>query len=292
MEIKGIYVPHVTPFKHDGEIDRESLKRCIEFWINSGVNGLVTLGSNGEFPYLTYEERISVVKDVIDYVNGRVKIIVGTGAPSTYETIKFSKDILDIGGVDALIIVTPYYFPLSSNELIAHYSEVLSKVDAPILLYDVPKFTGYSMDVSVVEKLVKEHSNIVGIKDSTGNMFHISETIRTVGDKISVLSGTAEFILPTLILGGKGAIVAVANFIPELTVKLYNDFLEKKYEEAAKSQLKINAIWYALRKFNQLSAVKACMNIRNINAGYPRKPSLPLNDSEINYVKEILLKYL
>lgn len=291
MELKGIYVPHITPFDKNGEIDYNSLKECIDFWIRSNVDGLVTLGSNGEFPYLTYEEKISVVKEIVNYVNGRTKVIVGTGAPSTYETIKFSKDVLDLGGIDALIIVTPYYFPLSSHELLIHYSEVLNKIDAPILLYDVPKFTGYSMDVNVIEKLVNEYSNIIGIKDSTGNMIHISETIRTVGKKISVLAGTADYILPTLILGGKGAIVAVANFIPEVTVKLYKSFIEGKYEEAAKIQLNINAIWNAIRKYNQLSAVKACMIARNINAGYPRKPSVQLNLEDIKYLKDILSKY-
>lgn len=291
MELRGIYVPHVTPFDEKGEIDYNSLRQCIDFWIDSGVDGLVTLGSNGEFPYLTYDEKISVVKEVVSYVNGRVKVIVGTGAPSTFETIKLSKDILDIGGINALIIVTPYYFPLSTNELITHYSEVLEKIDAPILLYDVPKFTGYSMDVSVIEKLVNEYSNIIGVKDSTGNMIHISETIRLVGDRISVLAGTADYILPTLMLGGKGAIVAVANFIPELTVKLYKYFTERRYEEAAKIQLNINAIWNALKRFNQLSAVKACMIARNINAGYPRKPSLPLTLEDIKHIKSILSKY-
>ncbi|MCS7097298.1 MAG: 4-hydroxy-tetrahydrodipicolinate synthase [Candidatus Methanomethylicia archaeon] len=291
MDLKGIYVPHVTPFNEKGEIDYVALKECIDFWIKNGVDGLVTLGSNGEFPYLTHEEKLDVVRKVVDYVNGRTKIIVGTGAPSTYETIKLSKDILDIGRIDALIIVTPYYFPVSSNELLSHYSEILDKVDAPLILYDVPKFTGYSMDVTVIEKLVNEYSNIVGIKDSSGNIIHISETIRTVGSKISVMAGTADFILPVLVLGGRGAIVAVANFIPELVVRLYKCFLEKKLEDAAQIQLNITAIWNALRKFNQLSAVKACMILRGINAGYPRKPSLPLNSEDMKNIKNVLLKY-
>lgn len=290
LMLKGIYVPHITPFKSNGEIDYESMNKCIEFWISSGLDGLVTLGSNGEFPYLTFDEKISVVKNVIEQVNGRAKIIVGTGAPSTSETIAFSKIIMDLG-VDLLIIVTPYYFPLSSKELIAHYSDILNGIDAQIILYDVPKFTGYSMDVHVVEKLVDEYSNIVGIKDSTSNMMHISELIRTVGDKISVFSGSAEFILPTLVLGGKGAIVAVANFIPELTVKMYSCFIEKRYEEAAKIQIKINAIWNALKKFNQLSAVKACMIARNLPAGYPRKPSLPLTNEDMDYISKVLSTY-
>ncbi|MCS7374350.1 MAG: 4-hydroxy-tetrahydrodipicolinate synthase [archaeon GB-1845-036] len=290
MDLKGIYVPHITPFKRDGSVDYEALKICVDFWVESRLAGLVTLGSNGEFPYLNGEERRKVVETVIDQVNSRVKVIVGTGAPSTRETILMSKEAFDLGA-DAIIVVTPYYFKVSDDELFHHYSEVLSKVDAPIILYDVPKFTGYSMGVSVVERLADEFSNVAGIKDSTGSMLHISELIRRVGNRISVLAGTASMMLPTLMLGGKGAVVAVANFIPEISVKLYSSFISGDISEASKLQLIINDIWSSIGRFNQIAAVKALTALRGLPAGLPRKPILPVDEAGRVFLRGLLEKY-
>ena len=290
MDLKGIYVPHITPFKRDGSVDYEALKICVDFWVESRLAGLVTLGSNGEFPYLNGEERRKVVETVIDQVNSRVKVIVGTGAPSTRETILMSKEAFDLGA-DAIIVVTPYYFKVSDDELFHHYSEVLSKVDAPIILYDVPKFTGYSMGVSVVERLADEFSNVAGIKDSTGSMLHISELIRRVGNRISVLAGTASMMLPTLMLGGKGAVVAVANFIPEISVKLYSSFISGDISEASKLQLIINDIWSSIGRFNQIAAVKALTALRGLPAGLPRKPILSVDEAGRVFLRGLLEKY-
>jgi len=290
MDLKGIYVPHITPFKRDGSVDYEALKICVDFWVESRLAGLVTLGSNGEFPYLNGEEKRKVVETVIDQVNSRVKVIVGTGAPSTRETILMSKEAFDLGA-DAIIVVTPYYFKVSDDELFHHYSEVLSKVDAPIILYDVPKFTGYSMGVSVVERLADEFSNVAGIKDSTGSMLHISELIRRVGNRISVLAGTASMMLPTLMLGGKGAVVAVANFIPEISVKLYSSFISGDISEASKLQLIINDIWSSIGRFNQIAAVKALTALRGLPAGLPRKPILSVDEAGRVFLRGLLEKY-
>jgi len=127
LKLEGIFVPHITPFKSDGEIDEEALRELVHFWIQGGLSGLVPCGSNGEAPYLLREERKRGIGIVVDEVNGKVPVIAGTGAISTKETIQLTKDAKDIGA-DAALIVTPFYFKHSSRELYAHYSAILETI--------------------------------------------------------------------------------------------------------------------------------------------------------------------
>jgi len=290
MQLEGVFVPHTTPFKEDGSVDHAGLRTCVEFWIEGGLDGLVVLGSNGEFPYLTREERREVIKTVVDQVNGRVPVVAGTGAPSTREAVELSKEAADLGA-DALMVVTPYYFKLSNEELIAHYSEILEKVDAPVMLYNVPKFTGYNMDIAVVETLAEEYSNLVGIKDTTTDLLRLSALITRVGDKLSVLTGTASTMLTAFMLGAKGAVVAVANFAPEVAAGLYKAFKEGNLAEAARLQAVINELWGSIQHLNQIAAVKALTALRGVPAGLPRKPILPLAEDEVERLRGLLRKH-
>ncbi|MGQ9552431.1 MAG: dihydrodipicolinate synthase family protein, partial [Candidatus Bathycorpusculaceae bacterium] len=215
LELKGIFVPHITPFTREGDIDKEALRTCVRFWLKGGVSGLVPCGSNGEAPYLSRDERREVIGTVVDEANGKAAIIAGTGSMSTKETITFTEDARDLG-VDAALVVTPFYFKLSNREIYAHYRALLESVDLPIVLYSVPKFTGCSLEPSLIAQLASEHENVAGVKDSGGSIGTITETIRLVGNKVSVLAGTADVTLPTLMLGGKGAVIAVANVFPRM----------------------------------------------------------------------------
>jgi len=211
LKLEGIFPPHITPFTHEGEVDEEALRRCVKFWVKEGVSGLVPCGSNGEAPYLSQEERRRVIEIVLDEGHGKVPVIPGTGSISTRETILLTRDAKDLGA-DAALVVTPFYFKLSNKEMSGHYWAVIEAVDLPIVIYNMPKFTGLSLDPNVVFQLVSKYDNIVGVKDSSGSIGQITEIIRLVSKKVSVFAGTADVILPTLMLGGKGAIVSVANF--------------------------------------------------------------------------------
>ncbi len=292
ISLEGIFVPNITPFDKNGEVDLDALRELVEFWIEGKLAGLVPCGSNGEAPHLLREERRKVIKTVVDAANGRVPVIAGTGAISTKETIQLTRDAEDIG-VDAAMIVTPFYFKYSMKELYAHYSNVIEAVNIPIILYNVPKFTGFSMQPELVHKLVIEYSNIIGIKDSSGSLSQISELIRLVGDKIAVLAGTADVVLPTLMLGGKGAIIAVANVEPKLCSSLYKTFKDGKFDEAAKLQRKISYLNEILvRRYCQLSAIKEALNLKGLPAGHPRKPTLPLENSDREKIKKLLGNFM
>jgi len=288
LKLEGVFVPHITPFDRKGEIDEKALRELVQFWIHEGVSGLVSCGSNGEAPYLLREERRRVIEVVVDEANGRMPIIAGTGAIGTKETIQLTKDAKDVGA-DAALVVTPFYFKHSSEELYAHYSAILEAIDLPIIIYNVPKFTGFSLEPNLVNTLASEYDNLIGIKDSSGSLSHITELIRLLNEKVSVLAGTADITLSTLMLGGKGAIIAVANVAPKMCSNLYKAFKEGNLERAKELQKRISHINEVLViKHNQLAAIKEALNVRGLPAGYPRKPTLPLEEKEKEKIREFI----
>ncbi|MGQ9781108.1 MAG: 4-hydroxy-tetrahydrodipicolinate synthase [Nitrososphaeria archaeon] len=292
IKLRGIMPPHVTPFDQDEEVDEEALRRLVHYWINSGSSGLVTCGSNGEAPYLNRAERRRVLEVVIDEVNDRVPVIAGTGAPSTRETVDLTRDAKEVGA-DAALIVAPYFFTPNDDELLNHYRIILDSVDLPVILYNVPKFTGYNMSIGVIRRLVDEYSQVIGIKDSSGLIGRISELVAYVGDRTSVLAGTADVILPSLEVGASGAIVAIANVVPKLCCDIYDAFQRRDYDEARRLQLKAVLLNELLvKKNNQVSAIKEALNILGQPAGCPRKPSLPLGSSAREEIRSQLFKFI
>jgi len=288
LVLNGIFVPHVTPFTREGELDLKALRACARFWLESVVSGLVPCGSNGEAPYLSRQERIKVIETVVDEVNGKIPVVAGTGSMSTKETTTFTKDAKDLGA-DAALIVTPFYFKPTNREMQEHYRTISEAVDLPIVVYNVPKFTGFSLETAFIHQLVSENEKIIGLKDSSGNIGAITEIIRLVGDKISVLAGTADVALPTFLLEGKGAIIAVANVFPKLCSQLYETFKNGKYEEAKTLQKRISfANEVLVKRYNQLSAIKEALRLQGLPGGYPRKPALPLDGEEKKAVQNLL----
>jgi 4-hydroxy-tetrahydrodipicolinate synthase len=289
LVLDGMFVPNVTPFTRIGQLDIKALRACVQFWLEGGVSGLVPCGSNGEAPYLSRQERIKTIETVVDEVNGKVPVIAGTGSMCTQETIAFTKDAADLG-VDAALVITPFYFKLSNKEISEHYRTVSENVDIPIVLYSVPKFTSVSLEPALIQEIATENEKIIGVKDSSGNIGTITETARLIGNRISVLAGTADVTLSTLLTGGRGAVLAVANVFPTLCSRLYAAFKSKEYEEASRLQ---NRVSYAnevlVKRFNQISAIKEAMKLQGLEGGYPRKPALPL-DAEDRKILESLLK--
>ena len=287
--LDGMFVPCITPFTRTGRLDVKALRTCVRFWLEGGVSGLAPCGSNGEAPYLSRQERIKVVETVMDEVNGKVPVIAGTGSMSTQETVTFTKDAADLG-VDAALVVTPFYFKLSNKEILGHFRAVSETVDVPIVVYNVPKFTGVSLEPHQVQELATENERIIGIKDSSGNICTLTETVRLTGDKISVLAGTADVALSMLLIGGRGAVLAVGNVFPALCSQLYKAFKNRRYEEASRMQNRISfANEVLVKRFNQIAAIKEAMRLQGLASGYPRKPALPL-DREGTKTLENLLK--
>jgi 4-hydroxy-tetrahydrodipicolinate synthase len=289
LKLEGVFPPHITPFSENEEIDTAALRDLTHFWLDSGCAGLVSCASNGEGACLDRGDRQKVLQVVLDETKSETLIIAGVGAPSTRETIAQSRDAKDVGA-HALLVTTPYYYRPNSKELIEHYTRVAGSVDLPIIFYNVPKFTGYNVEAEVMAKLIMEHDQIVAVKDSSGSIGQISDLIRRIGGKGCVLAGTADVLLPSLHLGAKGGILAIANVAPKLCVDLYGAFLQKDFERARTLQMRLLELNEILvKKFNQISAIKEAMNILGKKVGVPRRPSLPVDVNARNEIENKLL---
>lgn len=220
MNLAGIYPPIVTPFLKD-DVAHHYLAENVEKLSKSGIKGLIVLGSNGENVYLSEEEKIDVVKTTIQSASKNMLIIVGCGCESTRETIYLTNRMAKIGA-HAALIVTPFYYGSKINDeaLIKHYSTVADQVEIPILLYNVPKFTGINLSVEALSALSK-HPNIIGIKDSSGNINQLGQYLNQVNPDFNVLVGIAGALVGALTLGYKGG-------------EVRSTLLAKKYEEQEK----------------------------------------------------------
>lgn len=288
MKPEGIYVPTVTPFDAEGEIMFDAFGALVDFWVSSGVSGLVVNASTGEALYLTRDEKRRIIEYALERVSGKCKVFAGTAALSTRETIELTGDALD-AGAEAALITTPFFYRPSNQELTRYFVDIMDAVDMPVILYNVPKFTGYSVEPKTVAEIAEECSCLVALKDSSGNPGTMAEVIRLCGDRISCLSGSADMVLPTLTLGGKGAIIAVANVIPRESVALYRAFKAGDMEAAGKGQHTASYVnKVVVRENPQIAAIKTALNNLGYEAGVPRRPLLPLQPETAKKVAEAM----
>jgi 4-hydroxy-tetrahydrodipicolinate synthase len=202
--------------------------------------------------------------------------------------MQLTRDALD-AGAEAALITTPFFFKPSENEVRAFFIDVLNSVDLPVILYNVPKFTGYSVNPSVVSAIANECSNLVAIKDSSGNPGTMAEVIRLCGDKINALSGSADMILPTLMLGGKGAIIAVGNVIPQECTSLLSAFRNNDLATAGDFQMRASFVNKVLVRENpQIASIKAALTKIGYESGIPRKPLLRISDEKMEEIASTL----
>lgn len=288
MELfKGSGVALVTPFKNDGEIDYEALRKLIDFQINNNTDAIIITGTTGESSTLSYVEHLSVIEECINYVDGRIPVIAGTGSNCTKSAIQMSKDAENLGA-DGLLIVTPYYNKTTQEGLINHYTKISDKVDIPIILYNVPSRTGLNIEPNTVKVLTENTENIKGIKEASGNIKNISEIKEMLGDKIKIYSGNDDQIVPILSLGGEGVISVIANILPKETHDLVINYLNGNIELSKKEQLKmLKLIRELFREVNPIP-IKAALEEMNMINGYLREPLIKMkNENKNQLIKEM-----
>lgn len=287
IDLHGIFPPITTPFIN-GSVAYDKLAFNIEKWSKAGLKGLVVLGSNGEYPYLSEEEKLKVVETVVQSAPEDMLVVAGTGCESTAETIKLTCSCADLG-IHAALVVTPHYYHGKMNEdaMLKHYTAVADNSPIPILLYNVPKFTHINLTVKIVSQLSR-HPNIVGIKDSAGNVNQLSDYLNNVDADFKVLVGTAGALFGGMTLGCSGGILALANVAPENCVKIYDLVEAKNYEEARKLQLKMITLNNALTATLGVPGLKTAMDILGYFGGEPRLPLLPSSENAKSEIMEIL----
>ncbi|MHA2300145.1 MAG: 4-hydroxy-tetrahydrodipicolinate synthase [Candidatus Thorarchaeota archaeon] len=267
---QGVMPALVTPFSKDGDILEEGFKQVIDFTIGKGVTGVVPAGTTGEFSYLRTEERKKLLKLAVEHVDGRVPIIAGTGQNSTRATVTLTQYAADIG-CDAALVISPYYLRPSDKGYYDHYAEVARKADLPIVLYNIPQCTLGILNSNVVEDLA-ELDNIVGIKDSGGNIGHTVELIQKLKGKLPVLIGHDECFLSAIAAGASAAIVSSANIIPHIWLEIMEQVKAGDHEKAAQLQQDAQTLARIVTRNGGGPPVKAALKMMGIRAGRSRMP--------------------
>ena len=226
-----IIVPVVTVFDENEKPDFEENKKVIDFLVDGGVDGILVLGSTGEFTVLDYKDKLQFAKDYYDYTNGRVDLYFGSNCPSFEDTVKLSNEAIKIG-YKGVMVIGPYYFGTDDEKMFIYYNELAKKVDGDIYIYNFPARSGYSISGDTYAKLVNENNNIVGLKDSVMDPLHTNRLLRsTEGKNTKVYSGFDDQYLYNLTTGGAGCIGALANLVPDLWADLIKATKEKKFEK-------------------------------------------------------------
>ena len=287
INFDGIFPPIPTPFVN-GSIAHDELAANIEKWGKTGLKGLVAMGSNGEYVYLSAEEKREFITKVVEMTPDHMLVIAGTGCESTQETIELTRDCADLGAHAALVVSPHYYGPrMNAAALNAYYTTVADHSPIPILLYNVPKFTHINLKAGLVAQLSR-HPNIVGIKDSTGNVSQLGEIANQVGTGFNLLVGTAGALFGALALGCVGGVLALANIAPQTCVQIYRLVQEGDFEAAKKLQLKMIPVNQAVTATYGVPGLKAAMDMLGFFGGDPRPPLLPSSEKEKAEIREIL----
>lgn len=274
--MKGSIVAIVTPMHANGDINHNDLEKLINWHIDNGTNGIVAVGTTGESPSLNFKEHIDVIKKTIEYVEGRIPVIAGTGANSTSEAIDLCKASEDVGAEFSLTVV-PYYNKPTQSGLLKHFESIANSSKLKHILYNVPSRTITDLADETILKLA-QIENIVGLKDATANMFRITNLVKNKPKDFSLLSGDDASALPFLFLGGDGVISVTANVVPFHFSKMCKFILENNYEDAIKINeklLSLNSLLFI--ESNPIPVKWLLYKMKMLESDYLRSPLTKLN---------------
>ncbi|NLN83094.1 MAG: dihydrodipicolinate synthase family protein [Firmicutes bacterium] len=289
-QFKGIYAPIATPFNGDS-IDWPGLKKNLDFYNQSKLAGLVVLGSNGEFALLNRKEKLELIAFVREHLSKDKKMIAGTGCETTQEVIDLSNECADLGA-DAALIVNPWYYKGSYNDAVLanHFTKIANQVKMPIMLYNMPRNTSISMSANLIAQLA-QHPNIVGVKDSGGDIVQITNIIRLTPANFSVFAGSGSFLYPTLAMGGVGGTLAIANILPDFCADLAAAAQAGQHEKAVSMQKKIMELNAAVTSKYGIPGLKKAMDLIGLVGGTPREPLLPVDEGKTADIKRLLAEF-
>jgi len=285
----GIYTPIVTPFDEKEEIDYGKLKHNLDKWSRTGLDGIVVLGSNGEFVYLSEAEKLQVIEFTVKNFTKDKKIIAGASCESTRETISLAKKAAALG-VDAVLLLPPNYYKGGMKEeiLYRHFTDVADECPVPVMLYNMPGNTGINLTSGLIARLAR-HPNIVGIKDTGGNVVQIAETVRDTPEDFAVFAGNTGYLLPALAVGARGATLALANILPDECCRLVSLAKEGRFDEAKALQLKLLKINALVTATYGVAGLKAALDLLGYQGGLPRRPLRPAGDEVKAVIREELV---
>jgi 4-hydroxy-2-oxoglutarate aldolase len=286
--LTGIFPPIPTPFLND-ELALDKLEFNISIWNTTGLNGYVIMGSNGEAVFLTRDEKLKLTSTVKEAAASDKLIIAGTGTDSIRETIALTNEVAACGADYALVLTPSFYkSEMKHDSFISYFTKIADAVKIPVIIYNVPKFTGVDIQAETIAQLA-EHRNIAGVKNSTENLRQTVEFVAAVPDTFAVLVGTASVLYNGLTSGAVGGIIALANIAPEECVHIKKLIAAGMLPDALTLQKRVIPVNKAVTTQYGVAGLKAAMDMMGYSGGEPRAPLMPLNTNEKENLKKILM---
>ena len=287
---KGAGVAIVTPMKNNEEVNYEKLEELINWQIDQETDAIIIAGTTGESSTLTMEEHAEVIKAAVEFTKHRVPVVAGTGSNCTRTAIQLSQEAEEFGA-DGLLIVTPYYNKATQAGLVKHYTQIAQNTKCPIILYNVPGRTGCNLLPETVATLVKNNSNIVGLKEATGNVAQASKTMLLTDGKIDLYSGEDGIVLPLLSIGGKGVISVWSNVAPKQVHDMCDSFFKGDLATAQRLQREALPLIDALFSEVNPIPVKEALNLMGKEVGPVRSPLCEMAEKTKAQLAEAMRAY-
>lgn len=291
MRLSGVFPPITTPFDRAGDLDAAGLAANVERYARTGLTGLVTLGSNGEAPLLSDDESARVIDVVRAGLPRDRTLIVGTGRESTRATIAATRRAAT-AGADAVLVRTPSYFKsrMTADAFVAHYTAVADASPVPVLLYNFPAVTGVDLPPAAIERLA-HHQNIVGIKESGGDVDRIADDVVRVPNRFAVLCGSMPVFHPSLIAGARGGVLALACVLPDEAVRLFDLVAAGRHDEAAALQRRLAPLARLVTSVLGVPGLKAALDLVGFAGGAPRPPLSPAPPQAVEALEAALAAF-
>ena len=288
LSLRGVFPPIPTPFDAKGDVNHLALRENLERWNRTDLTGYVVLGSNGEAVYLTDLEKVKVWETARQVVPRSKLLVAGTGCESTGQTIALTRQAAR-AGADAALVVTPHFFDgkMTPDSLVHHYHAVAETSPIPVALYNVPKFTHVDMAATTVARVAK-HPNIIGIKDSSGNIAKLADIVRLTAPDFQVLAGSASFFFAGLTLGAVGGVLALSNVAPQQCIDILRLFEAGNWDRAADLQRRMIPVNAAITSRFGVAGLKAALDVLGYYGGPVRLPLLDLDREECQVLRQIL----
>ena len=288
-KLKGMGVALITPFKEDESVDYDALMRMVDYLLQNNADFLCVLGTTAETPTLTEEEKKTIKKMVIDRVNGRIPILLGVGGNNTRAIVETLKND-DFTGVDAILSVVPYYNKPSQEGIYQHYKAIAEATELPIVLYNVPGRTASNISPAIVARLAADFENIVAIKEAAGNVAQVAELYSVLPEEFTIYSGDDGLILPFMSVGATGLISVLSNIGGGILQDVMQAYEDGRVREAAKLNARMVPLANAMFIETNPIPVKAAVTlVTGIDAGQPRLPLTPMEDSYRSQLKQALI---
>ncbi len=286
---RGIVPPIATPIDDNECLVESKLREHVDWMIENGISGILASASNSEFYMMDYEEHKRALHVIIDQAKGRVPVYMGIGEIRTKKCIKLARMAKD-EGADAVSVLQPMFIKPSEDELYTHFAAIADELgDTPMLIYNNPGRIGYGVSQDIVYRLAHEKENVIGMKDSSGDMTQLEEFIRRNRDvNFRVMCGKDTMIFPSLAVGAVGAVCCTANFIPDLVVSIYDKFIKGDLKGALEAQYRLNPIRLQMDKSSFPVAMKDYANILGRDLGKPFLPNKPSTDAQVEGLKKAL----